>query len=178
MASREAPLFEAHAPGFPRALVAGKSVVLGFFIPGDPVAKERPKARVLVPKGGGRPFPQFYTPEKTVKWEQLVAEHARAQLLAVEVEGDQDFTLPVAAEVRILANIRFNIAKPVSYPKSVKHATRKPDLDNLVKAILDGLVTGRVITDDNCVTDLMTSKRYACQDHPVGVEVELTCLPL
>ena len=120
-------------------------------------------------------MPQLYTPKETQQWESHVAESARAQLLSVEVEGD-DFTLPVS-EVRVLANLRFNLDKPVSYPKRVVHATKKPDLDNLVKAVLDGLVQGRVLEDDNCITDMMVSKRYSDHlDHPVGVEVELTCL--
>lgn len=176
MASRTTPLLESHPEGFPRALVAGGAVVLGFFIPGEPVAKERPQARVIV-AAGKRPFPQFYTPAKTVEWETHVGEVALAQLRGVEIDGDEDFTLPVK-ESRILVHARFNLTKPKSYPKSVVHATKKPDLDNLIKAILDGLVLARVISDDNCVTDLHIMKRYADPDHPPGVEVELTCLTL
>lgn len=128
----------------------------------------------MTPKGR-KPMPQLYTPKETQAWEAHVADTARAQLLGVEVEGD-DFTMPIEAS-RVLAHIRFNIKKPVSYPKSVVHATKKPDLDNLVKAVLDGLVQGRVLEDDNCVTDMMVSKRYEHPlDHPAGVEIELTCI--
>ena len=99
-----------------------------------------------------------------------------AQLRGVEIEGDSDFTMPIR-DMRIIASLRFNLRKPKSYAKSVAHATKKPDLDNLVKAILDGLVQGRVIEDDNCITDLSVMKRYADDQHPPGVEVDLTCLP-
>jgi Holliday junction resolvase RusA-like endonuclease len=130
----------------------------------------------MTPKGR-KPLPQLYTPKETAVWEAHVAEVARAQLLGVEVEGE-DFVLPVD-EVRVLANLRFNLDKPVSYPKRVVHATKKPDLDNLVKAVLDGLVQGRVLADDNCITDMMVSKRYSHPlEHPTGVEIELTCLKL
>lgn len=109
-------------------------------------------------------------------WEEHVGAVARAQLLKCEIEGDDDFLLPVK-DVRILAHLRFNVPKPVSYPKSVVHAVKKPDLDNLVKSVLDGLVMGAIIEDDNCITDMMVSKRYVHPlDHPEGVEVELTCL--
>lgn len=139
------------------------------------VAKERPQARVVAPKGG-RPFAQFYTPAKTRLWEEHVGQHALMQLRGVEVDGD-DFTLPIK-DVRIILNMRFNLRKPSSYPKSVVHAAKKPDLDNLVKGVLDALVSARVIEDDNCITDMQVMKRYASEDHPPGVEVELTCLPL
>lgn len=138
------------------------------------VAKERPKARVIP---GKKPFAQFYTPPKTRLWEEHVGQHALMQLRGVEVDGDEDFTLPIS-DARIIAKLRFNLKKPAGYPKSVVHVTKKPDLDNLVKAILDGIVTAGVIEDDNCITDLVTMKRYADDEHPHGVEVELTCLPL
>lgn len=130
----------------------------------------------MAPKGG-RPFAQTYTPEKTKAWEDHVATTSKAQLLKVELEGDGDFVLPIR-EMRVLAHVRFNLRKPVSYPKSIVHATRKPDLDNLVKGVLDGLVMGGVLDDDNCITDIQMMKRYAEADHPPGVEIELTCLPL
>lgn len=192
MATGTTPLIALHPAGFPRAFVAGRAVVLGFFITpltatlgtkknpirieDEVVAKERPRARVMSAPGK-RPFPQLYTPEKTAAWEAHVAADALEQLRSVEVDGDEDFTLPIK-DCRILMDIRFNLRKPPSYPKSMVHAVKKPDLDNLVKAILDGMVQGRIIEDDNCITDLQTRKRYADAEHPPGVEVELTCLPL
>lgn len=131
----------------------------------------------MVTPRGGKPFVQFYSDKKTVEYEDHVGGCALIQLRGVEVEGDQDFTLPVK-ECRILAHLRFNLRKPPSYSKRVVHATKKPDLDNLVKAVLDGLVKANVIDDDNCITDISMMKRYATEDHPVGVEVELTVLPV
>lgn len=137
-------------------------------------AKERPRARIV---NGKKPFAQFYTPQKTQEWEAHIAQHALMQLRSVELEGDDDFTMPIR-ERRIIVSIRFNLRKPSSYPKSVIYPTKKPDLDNLLKAILDGVVSGGVIDDDNCITDLSVMKRYATDEHPLGVEVDLTCLPL
>lgn len=181
-----------HPSGYPRALVFGGSVVLGFFITpftgtvgsgkskvhleDEIVAKERPRARVVT-AAGKRPFPSLYTPEKTKAWEEHVGQVALQQLRGVEVDGDEDFVLPVR-DCRILVSMRFNLKKPASYPKSVVHVTKKPDLDNLVKGVLDGLVQAGVIEDDNCITDMNISKRYADAVHPIGVEVELTCLPV
>jgi Holliday junction resolvase RusA-like endonuclease len=184
MATWTAPHPAPHPAGYPRAFVAGRALSLGFFIPAkefkyrngmefDVPAKERPQARIIT---GKKPFAQFYTPKKTVEWEQHVGEHALLQLRAVELDGDDDFTLPVK-DCRVIMHLRFNLRKPSSYPKSVIHAVKKPDLDNLQKAILDGLVQAQVIDDDNCITDLSVMKRYADDDHPMGVEVDLTCLP-
>lgn len=192
MAAGQAPLLAVHPSGYPRALIFGGSVVLGIFIPpftgvvgagknkvsleDEIVAKERPRARVVTAPGK-KPFPSLYTPEKTKAWEEHVGKVSLEQLRSVEVEGDEDFTLPVR-DSRILANLRFNLKKPPSYPKSMVHAIKKPDLDNLVKGIFDGLVQAGVIEDDNCITDMSVSKRYADAAHPIGVEVELTCLPV
>lgn len=162
--------------------------MLGFFVPamevlyrGKPTlevpAKERFQFRVITPRGGGKAFAQPYTPQKTVDWENHVGEQALTQLRSIDLDGDEDFTLPIK-ESRILAHIRFNVRKPPSYPPTMIHATKKPDLDNLVKAILDGIVQHKVIDDDACITDLQVMKRYADDEHPLGVEVELVCLPI
>ena len=177
MVTGQAPLFETFPDGYPAAVVAGRSAVLKIFIPDQPVASERPRGRVVNPPGKS-PFVQFYMPKKTKDYMEHVATIARGQLLKVEVDGDDsEFTLPMK-ECRILAHLRFNLDKPVSYPKSVIHSVTKPDIDNLVKSVLDGLVQGRVMLDDNCITDLMVSKRYVSPGHPTGVEIELTCLPI
>lgn len=126
---------------------------------------------------GKKPFVQFYTEKKSADWERTVADQARAQVLSATVEGDgADFVLPLTG--RVLMTVRFNLAKPKSYPKSVVHHTKKPDIDNLEKAILDGLVQGRIIEDDGLVTDSVTMKRYVEPGHPEGVEIDLTVLPL
>lgn len=138
--------------------------------------KERHRVKILG-GNGKRPIPQMYTPAKTQRWEEHVGEHALLELRSIELEGDEDFTLPIK-DCRIIAFMRFNVRKPKSYPKSKVHATNKPDIDNLAKAILDGLQAAGVIDDDHFVTDLTTMKRYADEEHPIGVEVDLTCIPL
>lgn len=176
MATGQASVPPHYPRGLPRAVIAGKALALGFFVPGDPVPKDRPRGRVVQPRGG-KPFVQFYPEKKSVDYEEHVGQQALIQLRTVEVDGDEDFTLPLR-DSRILASIRFNLKKPASYSKSVVHMTKKPDLDNLLKAILDALVKHNIIDDDNCVTDLSVCKRYADDEHPVGAEVELTILPL
>lgn len=174
MATRQAPESEVDGDRAARAVITESAAFFELFIPGDPVAKGRPQAKVITPKGG-RPFPQFYTPAKTREFEDRVAQMALLKLRACEPDGDLDFTLPIQ-NCRILASIRFNMRKPKSQTNA--HHIVKPDVDNLGKAVLDALVQGRVMGDDNCVTDLMIMKRYADIEHPVGIEIELTCINL
>jgi Holliday junction resolvase RusA-like endonuclease len=50
----------------------------------------------------------------------------------------------------------------------------KGDLDKLVRAVLDGLVTGGLLTDDRHVVDLRCSKSYATAPGGEGVFVAIT----
>ena len=147
---------------------------LKLYVDGKAEPQARPRGRVVAPKHGGKPWVQFYEEKKSSDWQEQVAVQTRAQIPKIEVHGDGDFTLP--AEGRVLMGIRFNLEKPKSYPASVIHHTRKPDVDNLAKAVMDGLVKGRILKDDNMVTDLTVYKRYATPDHPPGVEIDLTII--
>lgn len=152
------------------------------FIPADKEAGQaieplhRHRVRVIQ-KQGAKAFPQVYPDPRSAKWEDYVAQTAVEQIRAVETRGDgEDFTLPLS-ECRVLMTVRFNLPKPKAYPKRVVHHTKKPDLDNYAKAVLDGLVKGRIIEDDGLVTDLMILKRYVEPGHPEGVEIDLTAIP-
>ncbi|MGH2683022.1 MAG: RusA family crossover junction endodeoxyribonuclease [Actinomycetota bacterium] len=60
-------------------------------------------------------------------------------------------------------------------PKRPKHdwPAVEPDIDKLVRAVLDGIVEGQVLADDALVVELVASKRYA-EDDRVRCEVSLT----
>lgn len=174
MATEQAQELALHGGWVPKAHVAGLALSLSLFVAGDPEPQSRPRGRVVVPKSGGKPWVQFYEEKKAQDWQETVALQTRAQIPQIDVDGEGDFTLP--AKGRVLLSLRFNLQKPKSYPKSVVHHTKKPDVDNLAKAVMDGLVKGRIIEDDNLVTDLAVYKRYATPLHPVGVEIDLTVI--
>ena len=79
-------------------------------------------------------------------WRNLVAREAREAM-----KGDAPFD----------CSMRLRIAFWLPRPKSVKRAepTVKPDLDKLVRAVLDGL-TGIVYRDDAQVVAVEAEKRY------------------
>jgi Holliday junction resolvase RusA-like endonuclease len=125
---------------------------------------------------GKKPFVQMYPDNLSRDWSDQavdILQRQIARLEVTEVPGQgSDFVLPLQG--RVILAIRFNIRKPPSYPANVVNMVRKPDLDNLAKAVLDALVKARIIEDDNLVTDLSLSKRYVTPGHPEGAEIDLT----
>lgn len=110
----------------------------------------------------------MYTPTKTANFEQLVGLLARNEMVRNDVK-----CTPNAVSVSIVFNIK--PAKSLSKKKLAEELARgcvkKPDLDNLVKAILDGL-NSVVFDDDAQVVKLVAEKRYSDCDNVV---VEIQC---
>lgn len=110
-----------------------------FTILGQPVAKARPR----VTKTG-----HVYTPQKTIDFERKIA------LKALEISLPK-LTKPLEIE------IDFIFTRPQRIPKKQSERVfkeTKPDIDNCIKAVLDGL---KVSFDDKLVCRLTASKYYA-----------------
>lgn len=172
MATQEAPDLEADAQRFELgkgagALLIGNVCQLSLFVSGKPVAKARPRTT----RTG-----HTYTPDNTATWEQHVGWQVREQLSRLVVQG---VSLPMPFTGRVVITMRFNFDKPKSTPKKVKHKLKKPDFDNLAKSITDVLQAGHygvgVFQDDSQITDAVILKRFSDDEHPQGVEIELTC---
>lgn len=131
-----------------------------FTVPGTPIAKGRAKSSSRIGSdaaGKQRVFTRHYTPEKTERYENLVR-------LAAEkaMGGASPFEQPVALTVAIYLPI------PASWSKKKQDkardgkvaATKKPDADNVLKALKDGM-NGVVYLDDARITDVTLQKRYA-----------------
>lgn len=135
----------------PSAGTIGPADGITFFVAGAPYGKGRPR----VSSFGGRA--RMYTPEKTVAYENLVRISADIAMGSMPV-----ITGPVSVFMRIL------VPTPASMPKKrQKEAmagllmpTKKPDIDNVEKAIFDAL-NGVVWKDDVQVVDVTKSKRYS-----------------
>jgi len=115
-----------------------------------PVAKGRPR---YARRGN---FVQTYTPTKTREYEDVIRENAKMAM------GMSD---PLETPLNVL--LMFGMPIPSSTPKkalqgyldgSVKHI-KKPDLDNLAKAVLDAM-NGVVYLDDNQICRLTIEKNY------------------
>jgi len=116
-----------------------------------PVAKGRPR---YARRGN---FVQTYTPTKTREYEDVIRENAKLAMGSSE---------PLETPLNVL--LMFGMPIPASTPKkalegylngSVRHI-KKPDLDNLAKAILDAM-NGVVYLDDNQINRLTIEKKYS-----------------
>jgi Holliday junction resolvase RusA-like endonuclease len=124
---------------------------IAFSIPGQPVAKGRPK---FARRGAHM---VAYTPEKTASYENLV------RLAAVAVMAGR---APSAAPIAL--SVELNMQIPASWSAKRKAlaaagaicATKKPDADNILKGIKDGC-NGIVWQDDAQVVRIHVSKRYS-----------------
>jgi crossover junction endodeoxyribonuclease RusA len=71
--------------------------------------------------------------------------------------------------------LRFLLRRPKSAPKKRTHPITRPDLDKLVRAILDA-ITGPILSDDSIVVEISARKAYATGGPPrVEVEVWREC---
>lgn len=124
-----------------------------FVVPGRPQGKGRPRFY----KG------HAYTPDSTRRYEALIRETARA---AAKKAGWKIADSGVHVHVDALFPV------PKSWPREKKAAAErdeltpgKPDIDNVVKAVLDGL-NGVAYTDDKAVKAISASKKYAAAEFP------------
>ena len=67
----------------------------------------------------------------------------------------------------------FIFVKPKSTPKKVRLNTKRPDLDKLIRAVLDG-ITDVLIPDDAQVISITAGKEYAERDEPPGLQIAVT----
>lgn len=126
-------------------------------IPGKPRGKGRPRF--------SRATGRTYTDDATAVYENLV------KTIWITVVGKR-------LDGELAVSIEAHYAIPTSKPKKMQSAMRdgsvrpttKPDIDNVIKAVLDGL-NGAAYADDAQVVELSASKCYS-DDPRVVVIVE------
>lgn len=136
-----------------------------FTVPGEPKGKGRARSRIAKGKGGAQ-FVAHYTPKDTIEYENLVRMAAHEAMA-----GEPPSCFP--CHVTILAYC----SVPASWSNKKRtralagevFPTGKPDLDNLEKAVLDGM-NRIVFRDDAVVCSVTKTKRYS---HSPRVEVEV-----
>lgn len=78
----------------------------------------------------------------------------------------------------VIVELRFIMRRPVSTPKRrTPPAVKKPDLDKLVRAILDAVSSAGVWRDDSHVVQLSAMKRLAQLDEAPGCEIAIRDAP-
>jgi len=141
--------------GNPSGQLDGVSLQDGItlLIPGKPFAKQRPRF--------SRASGTAYTPAATVSFERVVQ-----QLAALRI--------PAPLEGPVSITIYATFAPPPSWPKRKVEAhlhrphTQRPDLDNIGKAIMDGL--NRIAwADDAQVAEMMVRKVWGTTPQTVVI---------
>lgn len=118
-------------------------------IKGPPVAKGRPRLR----KDGGT-----YTPQKTVNAERHIAQAWKAK-----------YKEQLSGALRITICAAFLVPKSKSKKEKEclldkKYQTSRPDLDNIVKLVLDAL-NEIAYADDKCICDIRAFKVYDTMEY-------------
>ena len=134
-------------------------MIYEFEVPGKVIGKGRPRLNSYTGV--------VYTPTRTKDYESLV---------------EQYFLLKYPRFKALEGRIKVSIIAYFSIPKTTKKAdinemlennispTKKPDIDNIVKSILDSM-NKFAFKDDNQITKLEVEKKYSMEDK-VYVKIE------
>lgn len=133
------------------------TLICQFVVPGEPQGKGRARAT-----RSGR----LYTPAKTVAYESLVA------LAAQRAMGDY-----CATDKPVRLSLEATATMPAGWSEKKRGATigtwckKRPDLDNIIKAVADG-GNGIIWQDDAQIVEIVSAKRWGANGQ-VRVAVHL-----
>lgn len=134
-----------------------------FIVPGAPKGKAR--ARTVRGRGGNS---FSYTPEQTVLYENLIKCCYRQEASGMIFNDGQPLKVTIIAYYPIVKST--SKKKKQQMLNDLMFPTKKPDIDNIAKSILDAL-NKLAYRDDTQVVTLHIEKHYA--DEPrVEVEIE------
>lgn len=132
---------------------------------GEPFGKQRPR---VIARGKG--VSRAFTPQKTVNYENYIKLLYRQKYKNFKFEDKVPLYVQIAAFYKI----------PPSKPKYIKDLmfrgemlpTKKPDVDNIIKIILDSL-NGLAYKDDAQIVACTCQKLYVNDDNEPRVEVKI-----
>ena len=134
-------------------------MIYEFEVPGKVIGKGRPRLNSYTGV--------VYTPTKTKDYESLVEQYfllkyPRFKILEgrIKVSIIAYFSIPKATKKSDINEMLDNNISP----------TKKPDIDNIVKAVLDSM-NKFAFKDDNQITKLEVEKKYSIEDK-VYVKIE------
>lgn len=133
-----------------------------FRVMGEPVPQG--SMRAFITKSG-RPI-ITHSNRNTKEWRQRISTEAQAR-------RPPQWEM----ETAILVNIDFFMPRPKSLPKKVEEDVKRPDLDKLIRAVLDSL-TGIFYNDDSQVVGIFASKKYAGKNVAPGCEIRIVPRPV
>ena len=140
------------------------SEITSFFVAGVPIPQPRQRHRVMQVNG------KYVATSYVSKSHPVQEWKGRIRIIA-----RNPYETPITRPVEIA--LEFTLPRPSSRTrKTIENApywsTARPDIDNLVKAVLDAL-TDIAWDDDTQVARLMASKLVAGDDDEVGVMISI-----
>jgi len=144
---------------------------LEFTVPGVPRPKDRPRVRVVTPRGR-KPFATFYSTKENEAAEEYVQKWAMKAMVEKQ--------MPIF-ESAIALDLMFYVPIPQSFSRIKRERANngdilpvtKPDLDNYVKLVMDAM-NKVVYKDDNLVVAIRARKGYSDNPGTVIVIEELS----
>lgn len=152
--------------------------MISVFVPGLPIAQGRPRFKAV--RMGQFTKVSVYDPKRSEEWK----EHVRKWVWRVRP------FMPAQHGIAVCMTLRFVLPRPQRLPKKVRHHVKKPDLDNLVKAVKDALGgtrakrkkgviikparPGLVYANDSQVVELHARKVYGSK---IGVQITVKEIP-
>lgn len=131
--------------------------IIAFTVPGQPVAKARPRVR-----RDGR----TYTPAHVVAYEKKVALYAGRAFEGEPIEG------PVVIDALFVIRRPKNQCRRKD-PEGRQPHIKRPDLDNLLKALVDGISRAGVWGDDSQASYFRAAKVYGGKGEEPCAEVTI-----
>ena len=138
--------------------------MIQIIIPGEPVAQGRPR---FARRGQ---FVSTYDPPKSRSWKGVAQVHMIEALAKAEAK-------PLAAGVPVELQVIAIFSCPKSQyrkntPRERRHHTKRPDADNILKAVKDA-GTGILWHDDSQVMDARVIKIIGAQDEEPCVVIQV-----
>ncbi len=130
--------------------------ILDAVVPGQPVGKGRPR----FVRATGR----AYTPKGTAEWERGASYVFHQQYDGPPAEGVISVTI-----IAVFQRPKRLLRK--KDPEGRMPCDVKPDIDNVIKCVLDALVMGGVIRDDKTVWKVSSEKVYCSKEEGPFVRV-------
>lgn len=121
----------------------------------DPIPKGRPRFSIY------RGHVHTYTPKKTADYERLIADAYKEQA-QYKFERDQALNVKISFGMPIPKSTTRTIRAQM-IDGLMKH-TKKPDVDNLIKSVLDAL-NGIAWEDDAQIVKVSATKEYSIEPY-------------
>ena len=134
-------------------------MVYEFEVIGNIIGKERPRVNTYTN--------MVYTPNRTKDYERLIQEYFMIKY-PNHVMLENRLSIEIIAYMKIPKST--SKAKEKQMLEGIISPTKKPDIDNIAKSILDAL-NKFVFKDDNQVSKLLVEKKYA-KEEKVYVKIE------